>query len=113
RGAPPDRPAPPPGGPLTPLQSLPAAELPDDPVDVVIRRRGSTRRFAREPITFGQLSTMLDRALGPIPADCLDPAGGPLGDAYLVVNAVDGLPPGTYVYHRQERALELLRGGDF
>ena len=113
RGAPPDRPAPPPAGPPTPLQPLPAADLPADPVDVVIRRRGSTRRFAREPIAFGRLSTLLDRALGPIPADCLDPAGGPLADAYLIVNAVDGLPPGTYAYRRQECALERLRGGDF
>ena len=37
-------------------------ELPQDTIEEVIVRRGSTREFSRESITFAQLSTMLDRA---------------------------------------------------
>ena len=32
---------------------------------------------------------------------------------YLIVHAVDGLAPGTYVYRREEDALELLCEGEF
>ena len=76
-------------------------------------RRGSSRRFARKPISFGQLSTMFDRALGAVPADFLEPGGGSLSDIYLIVNAVEGLQSGTYVLQREERALELLKAGNF
>src|SRR5438445_10981202 len=37
----------------------------------VILQRGSTRRFARSPITFPQLSTILRTSIGPIPRDYL------------------------------------------
>ncbi len=76
-------------------------------------RRGSTRQFAREPITLEQLSTLLDRATRGVPADFLDPAGGQLNDMYLIVNAVEGLAPGAYFFHREEGSLELLKEGDF
>ena len=56
---------------------------------------------------------MLDRAVRSIPADCLDPMEGPLSDVYLIVNAVDGLSPGTYVLHRDAQALELLKVENF
>jgi SagB-type dehydrogenase family enzyme len=36
-----------------------------------------------------------------------------LCDAYLIVNAVDGLAPGAYVFERPTQKLELLRAGDF
>lgn len=84
------------------------ATLPDDPIEEVIRRRGSTRRFAREPITLGQLSTLLDRTTRGIPSDSLGPDGVPFNTTYVIVNAVEGLTPGTYVYHRDRHALELL-----
>src|SRR6266481_2190257 len=53
---------PPPSGPIIQLQPLADAEMPRDPIEQVIQRRGSTRKFARSPITLPQLSTMLDRA---------------------------------------------------
>jgi SagB-type dehydrogenase family enzyme len=56
---------------------------------------------------------MLDRTMRGIPADFLEPPGATLITPYLIVHAVDGLAPGTYVYHRAERALELLREGNF
>ena len=87
--------------------------LPVEPVDEVIRRRGSTRRFARQRISFSELSTILDRTTRGIPADYLDPIGACLCDTYLIVHAVDGLPSGAYAYRPAHRALELLREGEF
>ena len=98
---------------LFPLQLLPDEELPRDTIEEVVVRRGSTREFSRESITFAQLSTMLDRATRGIHADFLSPAEASLNDLYLIVNAVEDLPAGAYVFRRQERALELLKEGDF
>ena len=94
------------------LQPLSQTEMPQDSFEDVIMRRGSTRQFSREPITFAQLSTMLDRATRAIAGDVLDPED-PLNDLYLIVNAVEGLPAGAYVYQRASRALELLKPGEF
>jgi SagB-type dehydrogenase family enzyme len=113
RGSPPDWPLPPPGSPLAPLRPLDPAALPGDSIETVILRRGSTRRFAREPISLEHLSTMLDRTIGGIPADCVGPSGHPLSDPYLIVNAVDGLASGTYLLRLEDRALEPLRAGRF
>ena len=104
---------PPPGGQLTPLRPAPDDEAASDSIEKVIVRRGSTRRFAREPITFAQLSTALERATRGVPADFLAAPGFALNDVYLLVNAVDGLVPGSYVYHRDRLALETLREGVF
>lgn len=100
-------------GKLFPLISLSDPELPDTPLDQVIRHRGSSRSFARQPISFTQLSTLLQRATQGVPADFLDPAGTMLTDLYLIVNAVDDLPSGAYVFHPDRQALELLREGNF
>jgi SagB-type dehydrogenase family enzyme len=56
---------------------------------------------------------MLDRATQGIPADFLEPFGSHLNDLYLIVNSVVGLDAGTYVYHWDKKALELLKPGDF
>ena len=54
---------------IFPLQLLSNEELPQDTIEEVIVRRGSTREFSRDSITFAQLSTMLDRATRGIDAD--------------------------------------------
>jgi SagB-type dehydrogenase family enzyme len=95
------------------LQPLRDEEIPQDTIEEVIVRRGSTREFARESISFAQLSMMLDRATRGIHADFLSPAEASLNDLYLIVHAVEGLPAGSYVFQRQQRALELLKEGDF
>ncbi|MGZ8530929.1 MAG: SagB/ThcOx family dehydrogenase [Candidatus Binatia bacterium] len=95
-----------------PLQVPSDDELPSETIEDVIVRRGSTRRFARESITFGQLSMLLDRATRGILADFLH-AGDSLNRLYLIVHAVDDLAPGAYVYRRDLHALELLKEGDF
>ena len=89
------------------------SRLPQDSIDQVISRRGSTRQFSRDPITLSQLSIMLDRATRGIPADFLDPIGSHLNNLYLIVNNVVGLPAGSYVYHWDEKLFEPLKRGDF
>ena len=79
----------------------------------MILRRGSSRQFARESIPFTKFSTILDRATQGIRADFLDPLGTQINNLYIIVNAVEGLNPGSYVFHRDRRALECLREGNF
>jgi SagB-type dehydrogenase family enzyme len=100
-------------GRLFVLRPLNDDEIPQDTIEEVIVRRGSTREFAREPITFAELSTMLDRATRGISSDFHDPSEAQLNEMFLIVHAVDGLPAGAYVYRRERRALELLKPGDF
>jgi SagB-type dehydrogenase family enzyme len=99
-------------GPSVNLAQVPAEALPADSVTEVILRRGSSRQFARMPLSLAQLSTLLQRGTRGIPADFLAP-GATLNTLYLIVHAVDDLPPGTYVYHRTGHRLELLRQGSF
>jgi SagB-type dehydrogenase family enzyme len=95
------------------LGPLAGSELPPDSLEEVIQRRGSTRRFARDPITFAQLSTMLEQATRPIPSDFAPTNNSLLNDLYLIVHAVDGLNPGAYYYARDKQQLHLLKEGDF
>lgn len=112
RGKPPSSDAPAPKGTVASLQ-LPHGPIPDDSIEEVISRRGSTRQFARESITLPQLSLILDRATRGIPWDFLDSSGSHLNDLYLIVNNVVGLAAGAYFYHWKTQALELLKPGDF
>lgn len=117
RGEPPPRREPDPRGPLFALEPLPDAALPRDPLEAVIRRRGSTRRYQRGAAwTYAQWSTALVRATAGIPADFLGaprPGGPLLNDLYLIVHAVEGLAPGAYYFHRATDRVELLKTGDF
>ena len=106
-------PQPQPTSVVTKLCPLDDPAIPQDSIETVIRRRGSTRHFAQEPITLQQLSTVLDKSTQGVPADFLNPLGSTLNDIYLIVNAVDGLASGAYVYHRGLRSLELLAEGEF
>ena len=95
------------------LQPFDDDEMARDSLEDVIQRRGSTRQFSLESISFRQLSTMLDRATRGVPTDFLRPEEAPLNDLYLIVHAVEDLAPGAYVFHRESRTLELLKEGDF
>ena len=95
------------------LQPIDLRAVPGDTVEEVIVRRGSTREFAREAITFAQLSTVLDCVTRGIPADFLVAPEMSLNDIYLIVHAVEGLPSGAYAFRRADRMLELLKAGDF
>ncbi len=100
-------------GRLIRLQPLSDEAMPRDPIERVILRRGSTRRFARASITLAQVSIMLNRATRGIPADYLEPGGRLLNQLYLIVHAVEGLAAGAYYFRRETLELELLKEGDF
>ena len=104
---------PPPIGTVVQLQPLSDDEMPRDAIEQVILRRGSSRRFARTPISLAQLSTVLDRATRGVPGDFLNPTGTQLNHLYLIVNAVEGLEPGAYVFHGDRRLIECLKQGNF
>ena len=73
-----------------------------------ILKRGSTRVFAREPITAGELATIIAASSGHPRADFAT-----LSETYLIVNAVDGMEPGAYYYRRESEEFEVLKAGDF
>ena len=91
----------------------PGTETTVDSLEAVVRRRGSSRLFKRKPISFQQLSTLLSCSAQGIEADFLQPFGASFNHWYLIVHAVEGLPSGAYVFHRQRGELELLKEGDF
>jgi SagB-type dehydrogenase family enzyme len=95
------------------LKPLSSVEMPQDSIDEVILRRGSTRQFSPESISFAQLSAMLDRATRAVHTDFLQPGEPSLNELYLIVNAVDDLPSGSYLYRSAAHSLELLKAGDF
>lgn len=98
---------------VAPLAAPPEEQLPQDTIEQVILRRGSTRQFDREAvITSAQLAVILERSTRGVAADFLPP-GTQLNELYLTVHAVAGLPPGAYVYDCERKALELLKEGNF
>lgn len=81
----------------------------DEPLEAVILRRGSTRRF--DPRVVGPaplLGWALSVATRPVPADFVA-AGATLLEHDLAVHAVDGVEPGAYRW--SDGKLELLRAG--
>ncbi|MEE8201396.1 MAG: SagB/ThcOx family dehydrogenase [Candidatus Acidoferrales bacterium] len=100
-------------GKVIPLQVPAQEQLPRDPLESVVLRRGSSRKFAQEAISFAQLSTLLHCASRGLPADFLEPPGTRLNQWYLIVHAVNDLPSGLYRFHPERSALELLREGSF
>jgi len=88
-------------------------KIPSSSLEQVIIRRGSTREFSRESISFQQLSTILYYSTIGVPADFVEPYGSSLINLYLIINAVDGLQSGSYFYNREHYILELLRVGKF
>jgi SagB-type dehydrogenase family enzyme len=76
----------------------------------VILQRGSTRRFARVPVGFSQLSSILRASTAGLPLDYLS-AGESLIDVHLIANAVEGLSPGAYFFNRTKGHVEQLREG--
>lgn len=107
------KPMPPPGGKLFPLHPFDRDRLPSRTLGEVILRRGSTRQFTQLPITFRQLSTILERSSHGIPADFLGGPGATLLGTYLIVNSVEDLPTGAFYYSRSQQSLELLKEGTF
>jgi len=79
-----------------------------DPIEQVILRRGSSRKFERQSITLEQLRTILEASTQPI-----WPGFSLLNHVYLIINAVEGIAPGAYYFHVDTAELELLKAGNF
>ena len=103
-----------------PRPETPAGELvalPDGPgssrgLEETIGRRGSSRRFECEPVSLADAAAVL-RAVGHrVPLDATAPGAHALTDAYVIANAIDGVPAGAYRYVREAPALELLHAGE-
>jgi SagB-type dehydrogenase family enzyme len=84
-----------------------------------LARRRSVRDFANEPLSLGELATLLWAGAGVTAAQDgyalrTAPSAGALYpvETYVVANWVDGLDSGVYHYAVIERALERLRAGD-
>src|SRR6266511_4028607 len=69
------------------------APFTDRPIEEVIRARRSTRQFTHRPIARTQLDAALAAGGASIPGDAF---GARVVDPFLIVNAVEGLDPGTY-----------------
>jgi SagB-type dehydrogenase family enzyme len=97
--------------PATVLLDTGRLEDPDhgshDPIEVVIARRGSARRFDARPILLDALQFMLRAAARPITAD----TDSSLLDTFLLVERVTGLEPGRYRLTDDQRSLRLLESG--
>lgn len=96
-----------------PLRVLSEDRWPPQSLGEVIRRRGSTRKFSQDTLTFPQLSTMIDYSTRGVPADFLAGPKDTLLDIFLIINAVDELPAGAFYYSTSEKAFELLKKGTF
>ena len=94
-------------------RSLELEDLKAAPLGATILQRGSTRRFARESISYSQFGVILDASTKNLPADFVGKETGSLLEAYIIVNAVQGLTPGAYFFSPMKRSLELLKQGDF
>jgi hypothetical protein len=106
--------APPPRKGEISLDPIAGDALPQDSIEEVILRRGSSRSFDRNArISFREFSTCLDVSTQGIPADFAHPPGTQLNDLYLIVHAVEGIDPGAYVLHRHPWTLEPLKKGLF
>lgn len=83
----------------------------EESLEKTIIKRGSTRKFSLESITFEELSTILNKTTSGIDSDFI--SQDTISDIYIIVNAVDGLESGSYYYVKEKNSLEQLRRGSF
>jgi SagB-type dehydrogenase family enzyme len=79
-----------------------------EPVEAVILRRGSSRRFSHAGVSAAAFQSLLAAATAPVPMDAPVTT-----DLYLIVNAVEGIVPGAYLFDRASNQAVLLRSGEF
>lgn len=97
------------------LEPISERRFPEESIEQAIQRRGSSRRFVREALTFGQISTILDRSIRPIRTDyeSIEAAIQP----FMIVNDVNGISPGLYEVQGREGSSGLtikeIRTGQF
>ena len=94
---------------LDSIPLLPANYSNDPPLSDIILLRGSSRRFARKPISFAQLCNILHSSATGIPLDFTKGGKVSITDAYFIANDVEGLPRGSYYFNRNSESLDLLK----
>jgi hypothetical protein len=87
-------------GDAPPLALRAAAEPRARALDRTIAKRGSARSFTHEPISFETFSTLVASTVSAVPFDFRSAGEPPLDEPYVIVNAMDGLPPGRYALTR-------------
>jgi hypothetical protein len=92
---------------VTPLS---AEALVSDPIEEVIRRRGSSRLLARESLPAAEMAAILDRAMAGVPGDWVGGTGRVR--PVVMAAALEGLPPGIHDYRPGGR-FGLRREGQF
>ena len=85
----------------------------DDTIENTIIKRGSTRKFSRESISFEQLSDILHYSTLGVSTDYLEKFGDSITNLYVIANAVDGLKSGSYYFNQNQNCLDVIREGDF
>ncbi len=100
--------------PLKELVSTFKSTSPENPpLWETILRRGSTREFSHQEISLNSLATILTAAITPITTDFLNTSLNSLLELYLIVNAVENLPNGSYYFDKETISLELLKESSF
>jgi SagB-type dehydrogenase family enzyme len=100
---------------LRPLEhtELPSKSSSRPTLGEVILLRGSSRKFARSPISFRQLSTILETSTTGVPLDFHGEEEGKTKtmkiDVYMIVNDVEGLQRGSYFFNRSTSSVEKLK----
>lgn len=77
------------------------------PLQRVIERRGSARRFSPTPLSRAELAALLQSATQPLPADFPS-----LTRAYVIANNVEGLEAGLYAYEAEHDRLVRLQAAE-
>ena len=96
------------GQPSFPLPDPAAVSSPQRLPETIARRR-SSRSFACQPIPAEALSALLASIVISYPSD---QAALPPLDVAVIVNDVEGLPPGAYRYNAARHCLVQIRDGD-
>jgi SagB-type dehydrogenase family enzyme len=92
----------------TPARIDPPALAPEEPIEVVILRRGSTRVMRHDSVARDALLWPLASAARAVPLDAAP--RGTLLEHYVNVHAVDGVRPGAYRWEHGE--MEFIAGDD-
>jgi hypothetical protein len=91
-----------------PARIDPLATAPEEPIEAVILRRGSTRVMRHDPVAHDALRWPLAAATRAVPLDAAP--GGTLLEHYVNVHAVDGVRPGAYRW--EHGGMEFITGDD-
>jgi len=78
-----------------------------EPLETILRRRGSIRDFSPRPVPVSMLAAILERAAAPIPLDV-----PPSNEMFVIANAVEGIEPGVYRFTPPD-GFKLVRAGSF